>query len=424
MKEKLHFVKAVKLISNIVEAEPLIQDETVEFIIEVVQSDYHICIDRLEIEKSIEIINRSQHDCKFSLYTGNCYEVLIREDIDGLAFFNREELETPIVDKENALTYQFRVPTLTFIIYLLYHEIITKPASSLSRNGIKYHENATRLTIEQYFYRAKLTQRSLKISSENILSVKMLKSLVDSFIFELGYKSKKCVRPVYSIEELSKIKCFPSIEITEVREINFPKRLYGDSLVGRYQMALSSEIPFVKFISYYHIIEHFFEMILNENLVKITQNMITAPNFSYNSKNDINRLIKKVINVHKSYSYNEQEALRLTMVKYVDIDDLKSDLSTKYRKEYEFYKSSVVSFSEGGIIDFDQVKDSEIYKSIANRIYETRNSVVHSKEGEKPKYIPFTHDDALALEIPLIELIAEQVIINSADILDLLKDEM
>ena len=51
-----------------------------------------------------------------------------------------------------------------------------------------------------------------------------------------------------------------------------------------------------------------------------------------------------------------------------------------------------------------------IYSNLSERIYSTRNSIVHSKQGDKPKFIPFKDKIDLFKEIPLIRFIAEEIV--------------
>jgi hypothetical protein len=52
---------------------------------------------------------------------------------------------------------------------------------------------------------------------------------------------------------------------------------------------------------------------------------------------------------------------------------------------------------------------------LSNRIYNVRNALIHSKEGEKRRYVPFSeNENELRKELPLIRLVAEQIIINSS----------
>ena len=81
----------------------------------------------------------------------------------------------------------------------------------------------------------------------------------------------------------------------------------------------------------------------------------------------------------------------------------------------DYYRTASVSFAdEGKIINFDDEAE-KVYSAIRDRIYATRNAIVHSKHGERLRYEPFKHDKQLAKEIPLIRAVAEEIIINSAE---------
>ncbi len=54
--------------------------------------------------------------------------------------------------------------------------------------------------------------------------------------------------------------------------------------------------------------------------------------------------------------------------------------------------------------------------SLAKRIYHLRNALVHSKEGELPRFIPFSGQEAvLSTEIPIILFLAEQLILKTGE---------
>ncbi len=82
----------------------------------------------------------------------------------------------------------------------------------------------------------------------------------------------------------------------------------------------------------------------------------------------------------------------------------------------EYYKTAKVKFSNGDAVDFDNADESITSKKLATRIYKTGNSIVHSKESEQSKYMPFRDGKMLVKEIPLLRFIAEQTIIDSSNI--------
>ena len=103
---------------------------------------------------------------------------------------------------------------------------------------------------------------------------------------------------------------------------------------------------------------------------------------------------------------------KMRAMKYFSLDEF--DPSS-----ISYYKSHEVSFSNGDAIDLSDVSNEKLAKKIAARIYKTRNSLVHSKSNdsrvkERGIYHPFADEKELAKEIPLMRIIAESIIINSA----------
>ena len=85
----------------------------------------------------------------------------------------------------------------------------------------------------------------------------------------------------------------------------------------------------------------------------------------------------------------------------------------------DYYMNNETVFAdEGNKINFSNITEGT-YKEIRNRIYAVRNSIVHSKEGEKLRYEPFKHDKELSREIPLIRAVAEEIIVSSAELINI-----
>lgn len=192
-------------------------------------------------------------------------------------------------------------------------------------------------------------------------------------------------------------------------------------------MALSSNDPFIEFLCYYHVMEHFFDEVYKEDIIKNVQDYITSPKFSVKRKKDVVKLIeniqKKTLSSKQEYRVNEEEALALTMKKYVpNLSELKESVDEIDSSLISYYKNHQVIFSKGDGIDLEDTSNEKVYKKIAARVYKTRNAIVHSKSNdlkskEKGIYIPFKDEKELAREIPLMKIIAELIIIGSSEII-------
>ena len=111
---------------------------------------------------------------------------------------------------------------------------------------------------------------------------------------------------------------------------------------------------------------------------------------------------------------NEQVALKLTLARYVDVSRLVADLNAFDSKLLDWYAMNTVAFCDGNRVILNQPDAAAVFASLANRIYRTRNALVHSKEGAKAKFVPFTDDRDLIPEVPLMRFIAEQIIVATS----------
>lgn len=82
------------------------------------------------------------------------------------------------------------------------------------------------------------------------------------------------------------------------------------------------------------------------------------------------------------------------------------------RKVVEYFKNKI----NASPISWTDLQG--VYTKIRDRVYNTRNSLVHSKSGKNfQRYRPYKDESQLQLEIPLVQAIAELIIINSSKIL-------
>ena len=261
---------------------------------------------------------------------------------------------------------------------------------------------------------------TIRVSSSQIGSKARFERLCNSFLFQMGFNLNYAVVEIRFLDEFLRTNRLLRLRRASLEEMEVPKREYIPDLIYHYQMALSAEGPMLQFLSYYHVMEHFFEKIYNEEIVKVIGKEITNPQFSAKREKDINKLIKliskKIKDKGDSYSFNEQEALLLTLSKYINIDELRDKLNEYDVKLVPYYRDNVVQFSKGEKVDLNQ-SEEKTFSKLAARIYKTRNSIVHSKDGEKAKFIPFTDDKFLINEIPLMRFIAEDIIIENSKLI-------
>lgn len=367
-----------------------------------------------------------------AIHTNNTYEVIIKqlnrkiEDYMNISDFGE------IKDEVNEISYEIKGISDAMLYNILLNTDIDEFKKLYSFN---FEDDSNVLTFD-YTDRSVLAQFTLMellkrtidypfsivFTHKRDLSQSYIKSCINSYLFNFCYNYGHSYKMLTSLHELYEKNTNYNIGNSRSGEVNAPKLIYKPALVEQYHMAASSDDPLIQFIGYYHILEYFFEEIYKKELIRLIKEEIKRPEFTVNNDNEIVKILDKVGNKSSSYTFaNEREALKLTLKEFVVIDRVIEKI-TYYTTEFiDYYKQSTVPFSGGASVDLVN-KNQRIFEKLANRIYETRTSIIHSKSNElKPEnkkrsiYSPFKDSEALSKEIPLIKALAEEVIINSAE---------
>ena len=257
---------------------------------------------------------------------------------------------------------------------------------------------------------------SLKIISNEPKTIDDFKQYKDSFIFTYIYSQH---RPIVEAENLNKISDERRFIWGSPFEMEAPKRSYDSFIIEYYRQASESSDPFIQFISYYHILEYFFDEIFNKKLIDDLINKITHPDFSYRNESKIKELAefshKRLKGFGEDGQGNELESLKFVLKEYVRPIELRERL-IELKQDPDYYQNNKVSFSNGPGVSFGD--ENGIYTTLAKRIYFTRNSLIHSKSNRASQtYRVNIHKDILKNEIPLLEAVSELVILSSSKIL-------
>ena len=366
-------------------------------------------------------LNRDETEISNEKY----FEILAKEN--SRIYMPSRYRENSISDEINGIKYSYGDPSDEYIIYLLEQIVeldrrITKrifdPLRYLRRTQRRIEQPTLfNQTVFDVLRQSLPLIETIKIKSQNSIKKLRFEQLMYSYLFSLSYNLSHSIYPLRYFDEL-----FSPLKVGRLRrlsrdEIESPKRTYINDLILHYQKGVSSESLDHQYLSFYHILEHFFEKIYNEDLINKMREQLTLPGFSYKRKTDIEKLIKiiqkRLRYKNEEFQINELEALELVLRKYItDLENLKEELENVSSELIEFFKINEVPFSKGNKVNFEV--ESEVFKNLSKRIYFTRNSIVHSKETEKDKYIPFKDDKDLLNEIYLMRILAEQVIIGTS----------
>jgi len=190
--------------------------------------------------------------------------------------------------------------------------------------------------------------------------------------------------------------------------VQFPRRTYESDLISYYQLALSSDSLMLGYIALYKILEHFFSSASEKVLHKRMIDKLVVPEFSHTKVNQL----RELVDIMRKHDQRMDEPRMLATV----LEQFQPDEIVSWVKEYEgasepYYTIPQVLFEQTHTLDMNPDK---IASSLAKRIYHIRNVLVHNKEGELPRFIPFSGQEAvLSKEIPIMLFLAEQLVLRT-----------
>lgn len=383
-----------------------------------------------EIESQINEKLKYDKD-KYVLLSDHYYEVMITCDNRRNGFRSIPDLESQET-KDNVSDILYNISRASLQFRLEFMDNFNGGMGFLRRpiglRGIRKNDEVedsnTFSDLLNDFYRLPLT---LKVECSKKKTLEEFEVLCNSYLFNIAYNLGVVYKPVGSQDDILPERIRRSNNRTgRLDEIDPPKLKYKKELIDQYNMGLSSNYPFIEFLCYFHIMEYFFDDVYKEELVKNVQNEIMSPKFSAKRQKDIVKLIgiiqKKIKNNNIEFQVNEQEALELTLRRFIPLEELKDNITDFDATLLSYYHENKVKFSNGDEFDLVDSNNDKLYKKMALRIYKTRNAIVHSKSNdlrdkERGVYTPFMDEPILAKEIPLMRIIAEIIMITSADVL-------
>lgn len=390
------------------------------------QENYQFVIVNAELQELYDKVCSMRNDA-LELYTGYDYEVGI--DLDYPIMRNQE---FPVISEDiaNSIQYELGVPSIEYCIYLLIQIKDTMNQQQgrnsrilpmrLRRPFDRYVSNNDNISLATLLPKM-IGELSLKIKNMNSYAkdLSSFRNYKTSFVFEFMYKSGIALIEFTDIIDMFHMNnsIRGRLDVTQISTP--PLRKYTNDVVDYYKQALASNDPYIKFISFYHVMEYFFDEVFKRKLVTDLKDKITHPDFSYKNEDkiyDIALFVKNRLRMNDETGQgNELESLKYVLSEYISIDDLKARIDAIDLNALQYYKNNKVSFCNAPVISWSDTQG--VFTQLARRIYFTRNSLVHSKSGKnKERYRPYQDEKQLQLEIPLVKAVAELIIINSSEI--------
>ncbi|MDP3066645.1 MAG: hypothetical protein Q8N08_07900 [Methanobacteriaceae archaeon] len=266
------------------------------------------------------------------------------------------------------------------------------------------------ITLEEFFRFLFGRLWTVKIKSEAELELINFYDLFNSFLFYLNYINLPFIEFRYVENDIR------NPQRVNINDMAVPRRIYNREPLYYYHQALSAENPVLEFLSYYQVLEYYYKIVADEDLINGTKNIIATPDFSSENAEKLEKLVSFIKGTENRY--NEENSLQLVLKKYLDVDELRYDLNNYDVDFYEHITNGEIEFVE--VPQLRELEDAQFKKLLARRIYRIRNALIHSKEGFKDRYVPFSeHESELRRELPLMRFTAEQVLLKSAENLNI-----
>lgn len=249
--------------------------------------------------------------------------------------------------------------------------------------------------------------RTVKVTAEKetkyFSDKNKLKQIAEAGLFHFAFGNSVCFNLASKFE-----RDHYSMGQRRRQEVQFPRRIYTSDLLSYYNLALSSDSLLLGYIALYKILEYFFPIAAEKVLHKQMADKIALPVFTHTSP----KQLRELTNIIRKFDQRMDEQKMLsTVIEYNFNSNELIDWVNEYEKiEGKYYTIPQKVLGESFTLD---INPDKISSSLAKRIYHTRNVLVHNKEDEPYRFIPFTgQEEILTREIPIVLFLAEQLIIK------------
>ncbi|GAA4460233.1 hypothetical protein [Novipirellula rosea] len=193
----------------------------------------------------------------------------------------------------------------------------------------------------------------------------------------------------------------------------FPKTEFDSSPITLYWYARSaSGMPLLQFLAYYQCVEFYFPIYSRSVARRRVATILKDPTFRADRDSDLTRVISALSTGPRGFA-DERSMLRSTIHECLSADELRTYCEQSEERKTFFSKKT------NGLTDYRipiASDDTDLRDHIADRIYDLRCKIVHTKTGSSDEsanlLLPYSKEAALmSHDISLIRYIAQRVLI-------------
>jgi hypothetical protein len=199
--------------------------------------------------------------------------------------------------------------------------------------------------------------------------------------------------------------------------LSVPKSAYDHDPISLYFYAKSaSGMPLLQFLAFYQSIEYYMPIYSQNDAIKRLRNLMKDPTFDLYDDGDMTRLLSS-IQVSRASGYgDERSQLRATLQSCLDAEELGRFLNSGGPISDFYSKGEWKAISRQQIPLKNEAIDLRV--NVAERIYDIRNKIVHSKSdggGNDQVLLPFSKEaEMLGFDIALIEFVSRKILIANS----------
>ncbi|MEV4415060.1 hypothetical protein [Catellatospora sp. NPDC049609] len=201
-------------------------------------------------------------------------------------------------------------------------------------------------------------------------------------------------------------------------EPTVPKLTYSTDAVSLFRYAQYAEkLPLLRFLAFYQVLEYFFPQYSERDMLTRLRHIVADPLFNVDDNSHLARLWEASRGKH---ALSEKEQLKSTIRHCVDEDQLRDFLkSDPARLQFLTAKNSPLKAVDKLVMN-DHDRTLPVTDQIANRVYQIRCRIVHSKGSggdlsDSDALLPFGSEaNHLEHDIEIARFVAQKVLITSA----------
>ena len=108
---------------------------------------------------------------------------------------------------------------------------------------------------------------------------------------------------------------------------------------------------------------------------------------------------------------DERRMLQTVFEQHIGKEALRQWIEEFDKENSDYFKTDRDLFGEPNKVN---TSESQIFPTVGARIYHIRNALVHNKEGEVSRFIPFSGQEKILVnEAPLLRRISEELILKT-----------